>query len=798
MFDWLASLRPELVWGLFTRALGLVLLISFASLAGQIVLGSGRGGGLPVALRLRKIRRDFPTWRRFVYFPTLLWVNDSDAMLRALACTGLLAAAALVYGGAFSFWAILVCYVCYLSLDLAIGLIFPWDCLMFECVILALFIPPTHSLPNLSAVAAPAPALAWAYRLLVFRVMFGFGKQKFLGSTSKDLSYLKGFLLSQPLPSPLGWYAQKLPTKLLKPAVLFMFFAEIPAPFFVFVPGPLSVVCAAVTTLLMIGIHLMGSFGYFSVLTIAACIPLLDNVTPTHLHIAGMFAAGAPVVVNAFVVVHTVSCCFAFLFNSWIGQSWHLWSAWYRLPEILQLPLRFFRLLHPFRWLHPYGVFPPHTSPDVKMSLLAEVSWDEKEWHELVFHFSPTHPKSPPKFVAPHHPRGDQAVIYETFGMNPTSLISSIVGPWDPYSYGSRPGADVLLQRILEGHGLDFLKSEALESHPEPPKVARVSTIMLESVSVKEHFDTGDWWKRTYVGPHAPPRGFDPHFWEDFLPEPEQWHFDAIFWRRRSKLSVLMQRSVARREDPMDLALIEGGDLTGEDVRRFWDEFLPMLAREERVTFESLPDVVARVRERFGRRDLRALSRLLGRFSMLLVARLEPHYLGRWKATIPARNYFELWMVTHHVIAEGRDDYLATMAEPLSVIARLPEMTPESGLYLLSIFRFESMTFEAQKLRLITAYASPHEEEEKRRLEEGVNLTPTERKLARLAESFSGFFCVMPAIRRGFKGPRFDRGYPELYPSFRQLESGEVQIREYAKAPEGVTLPASTRSVAAE
>ena len=49
--------------------------------------------------------------------------------------------------------------------------------------------------------------------------MFGFGKQKFLGSTNKDLAYLKGFLVSQPLPSPLGWYAQKLPVALLRPLV---------------------------------------------------------------------------------------------------------------------------------------------------------------------------------------------------------------------------------------------------------------------------------------------------------------------------------------------------------------------------------------------------------------------------------------------------------------------------------------------------------------------------------------------------------------------------------------------------
>ena len=336
------ELRPEFVWGLFTRGLGLILLISFASLIGQVKLGAGRAGGLPVAIRLAKMRRDFPTWRRFYYFPTLLWLNDSDAMLQLLAAVGIASSAYVVYGGPYSFAALVSCYVAYLSLDMAVGLIFPWDSLLFEATVLGLFLPATHSLPDVSSVSAPAPALTWVYRLLLFRVMFGFGKQKFIGSTSKDLAYLKGFLIAQPLPSPLGWYAHKLPTILLKPLVLFMFFAEIPAPFLGMIPGWPSVVSAASTVFLMIGIQAMGSFGYFSLLTIVACIPLFDNVTPMKLHLGELFATGAPIFTNAFLVFHTLSACVAFLFNSWIGQSWHLWSAWYRLPRIWQLPFDFF------------------------------------------------------------------------------------------------------------------------------------------------------------------------------------------------------------------------------------------------------------------------------------------------------------------------------------------------------------------------------------------------------------------------------------------------------------------------
>ena len=79
--------------------------------------------------------------------------------------------------------------------------------------------------------------------------------------------------------------------------------------------------------------------------------------------------------------------------------------------------------MHPFRWLHPYGVFPPNIGPASRCSLLVEVSWDRQELaREAIPLLAVSNARSAPLFIAPHHPRGDQAVIYETFGMNPTSL----------------------------------------------------------------------------------------------------------------------------------------------------------------------------------------------------------------------------------------------------------------------------------------------------------------------------------------------------------------------------------------
>jgi hypothetical protein len=784
-------LEPTLIWGLFTRGLGVVFLISFVSLSGQVTFGAGRNGMLPVYRRLAKIEEDFPTWRRFYYFPTLLWVNRSDAMLRALTWVGILAALCVIYGGPLSFWGILTCYLCYLSLDIATALIFPWDCLLFECTVLALLLPATHALPNLHAVSAPAPALAWAYRLVLFRVMLGFGKQKFLGSRSKDLAYLKGFLVGQPLPSKIGWYAQKLPVALLKPAVLFMFLVEIIAPFFIFFPGPLSIVFAAGTAFLMVGIQAMGSFGYFSLVTMVGCLPLLDNTTPLALSVTGLFSPGQPILLNAFVLLHTSYSCITFLFNSWLANSWHLWAFWYQLPRWIQPVFAFIRFAHPFRWCHAYGVFPPNTGPGVKATLLCEVSWDRKQWHELEFQYSPSNAKSAPRFVAPHHPRGDQAIIYDTFGLNPTSFMSSVLGSYDPYPYGSHAPASNFCQSCLRGEGLVIFKGKVLEEHESPPVSMRITTVVLEPVSLKRHMETGEWWKRTYIGPHVPPQELDPDHWQYMLAEPELWHFDSIFWRRRSRLKRLIDAAQRDGADPMTLVLEDAAGISSEDVESFWNELIPLVNGPRRKSFNELPDLVDQVRTGFDRKRRRAFYRLLNRFALALVARLEPLYLHRGlKPLIPVRTYFQLWMLVHHVIGCGRDVYLAAFANPESIKDHIPDMTAETGLFALTVFRFEEVTFEAQKLRLIESMMFPHDPEIKRAnaakfMQDSLEgLTPAEQLFVRVSRTIAGFFNIAPVVRDNFKGPRFDRGYPERYPTFRELDSGEVVLFAHAEPPE--------------
>lgn len=761
--------------------------ISFLSLSGQVLPYAGARGALPVRHVLERIARDFPGPRRFVYFPTLLWIDSSDRMLRGLSWFGVLSGLAVLVGGPLAPVALFGCYLCQLSLDLAMALIFPWDCVLFECTLLGLFLPATRVLPELGITALPPPAIAWAYRLLLCRVMFGFGKQKFVGSRKQDLAYLRGFLVNQPLPSKLAWYAQKLPLPLLQGAVWFMFVVEVPAPFLALWPGVPSLVCALLTASLMLGIQAMGTFGYFSLITTLLCLPLLDSATPLALSLSGVVSTPALAAASLFVLLHTLGALAALPFNSWLGQSWHTWAYWYQLPRAVQPVLGFLRLLHPFRWLHPYGVFPPNNAPAVKMVPVFEVSWDEKSWHELEFRYSVSHSHSAPRFIAPHHPRGDQALIYDTFGLNATSLMNGVLGIWSPYPYASRAPLSYFCQSLLRGNEQSFLVGDVLSAHSRPPALVRVTTHMLEPVSLEQHAQSGAWWRRRYVGPHRPAEALDPEFWADASAEPELWHFEAICWRRRSRLGPLLARAAVGVASADELVLEDAAGIEPRHLTRFWNELVPLSSGAARASFDTLPDALQQLHERFDRSERRALERVLARYALFLVARLEPLYLHRGHAPLlNVPTYFHLWLLAHHIIGCGPEAYRRAYTQPASAAEHISALTPQTGLYGLALFRHDALRFEAQKLRLIEAFTYPHNPAAKRAQAERVrarsfdDLPAGERFAFSVAFRVSGYFHVLSAIRDAFRGERFEGEQPERYPSFIEDESGEIRVEDTA------------------
>jgi hypothetical protein len=247
----------------------------------------------------------------------------------------------------------------------------------------------------------------------------------------------------------------------------------------------------------------------------------------------------------------------------------------------------------------------------------------------------------------------------------------------------------------------------------------------------------------------------------------------------------MMRRAEAAIASPDTLVLEDAEGLTGGDVERFWSDLLPLFRGAMRQSFDTLPDAVQALHARFDRRERRAQARLLGRYAACLVARFEPLYLYRGHSPLlSVPTYFHLWMLAHHVIGCGPEAYHQDFEEPLRAREHVRNLTPETGLYALGLFRYDAFRFEAQKLRLIQAFTYPHDRESKlslaRRLRtrDFAALPAAERFAFRVAFRVSGYFHVLSALRDAFRGPRFEGEHPERYPSFVEDESGEIRSRD--------------------
>ena len=660
----------------------------------------GSHGISPVQPMLRKIAADFPAPQRYWYFPTLLWISAGDTMLRAIVASGVLAGLVAVVGGPFTPVALLVCWLAYLSLDKAVGLVYPWDALLLEAGFLALFLPPLLPLPSLAAVAEPAPLLAWAFSWLLFRVVFGFGKFKFSGADRHDTSYLHGFLINQPMPTRLGWYAHHLPHRAHSLALKLMFVVEVLIPFLIFVPGDARVVAAVAIGSLMIAIQLSGNFGFFNLLVLALCVPLL--VTPAAPWFGPYALADLPML--AVLIVVMLGGLLNLPFNSWCAQSWHYWPSQFALHTgWLRRILDFYRLIQPLRVTHAYGIFPPTSSPPMRWIAQIEGSDDGTTWRAYPFRWLPTGSGSPPPRIAPFHPRLDHAHYYEGFGTAGSVFLTSLFGTGNPYQFSRVTLLERLVQRLLEGEPV-VLRLFAANPFPAgPPARIRVRCYQLQPISLSERRRTGAWWSMSLVGDQLPGVRRDDALWQRWLSEPELFHWDELIWKRRTPAIRALVTRAQSSGGPLSASILPATGLTAADVEAFWNEFVPAVAAADRSSWIGLTEMVRQLRARFGAAQLARFDRVLARLSVALAARLEPAHFGPSEPRLMPDSYFHLYMLIHSIVCRGREAYEAA-ADPATAFRYAEDFSPAEGLYLCGIFWYELLIFQARKLRLLMPF----------------------------------------------------------------------------------------------
>ena len=305
----LSSLPPPLtVWGLLPRGLGLVFCICLLDFSVQLVPLAGRHGLNPLAEVLGRYKRDFG-WRAYFYFPTLFWLSASDTALWLLPLLGALCGLGAVVGGPLSPLCLLGAWATLLSIDAGpSGAVYPWDSVLLEAGFLSLWLPGTEQLSlqglqglssagsslssAVQALSLPSPLLAFAFRWLLFRVLLGFGKLKFVGSGWRDRLYIKNFVINQPMVSPLGWLAHHAVPDAAWTAMLGqMLVVEMLCPFLLFLPGLPRLLAGASIAGLMAGIWATGNYGYFNLLTAVLCLPALDTAAALSFSAADLLPA---------------------------------------------------------------------------------------------------------------------------------------------------------------------------------------------------------------------------------------------------------------------------------------------------------------------------------------------------------------------------------------------------------------------------------------------------------------------------------------------------------------------------
>ncbi|MDD9946476.1 MAG: lipase maturation factor family protein [Myxococcales bacterium] len=707
----LASLvPPDLVWGLIPRFVGLIYVFAFGSLAGQIEQLGGSRGQFPVQRWLARVRSDFPGVRRFFEYPTLLWVLRSDAALRTLPKIGVLCGLVGIYGGTPGFFGLLLGWMIWLSLE-PVGTLFPWDTLLMEVGFLVLFLPIVAPLPDLAATELPLPTVAFMVRWLVLRLMLGFGKVKFATVKPNDKLYLRGFFVWMPLPSPLGWYCHHAPAWVLKAALAFMFVAEIFAPFMGLFTGAPRLVGYALLVALMIGIQVTGNWGYFNIGYILLCTCLWDVN-------GSIFDMGDPPWVETWtrwpdVAVHAtmgamflLSLFYLVFLDSWFTRSWVNWPVNFfgvkslrarKIIAAVHSALAPLRALAPFRIVNGYGVFPPNSTPPLRLTPVFEGSDDGETWKQYGYQHMPSSTHSKPPFLAPGHARFDQASYYFANGIHTASLTGSAFPLSAPHgTYARASSFDLVAQRLLAGDPV-HLRMLGHNPFPDaPPKQIRVAMLALTPTPIAEKRATGAWWRIKRLGTIAPARGRET--WPDdlLMQPPELLHPDYLAHKRRAPaLRAILQAHAGGAS--ADEAVRAGSDLVPADLDTFWNELVPLLA----AGCGDWTQVHVRARAvsaRFDERALCRLERVLERYAWLVRERIASHPQAGPATDALGMSSFRQHMVLHTWFLEGREAIGRLIEDPCLFSVR-PEPPEQHQIWILALVRYQQMMAQVASLR---------------------------------------------------------------------------------------------------
>ena len=457
---------------LFLRLLGLIYCSAFLSLYVQIDGLIGTHGILPLASYLNAVRTALGH-AAYYRMPMVFWFYHSDIFLQFVCLAGAVVSLMLVFNF-LTRTALAVLFVLYLSLVYGgqVFMAYQWDMLLLEAGFLAMF------LYRGSAITV------WLYRWLVFRFFFLSGMVKVLSHDPSwaNLTALHFHFETQPLPTPLAWYAHHLPGTLLRGAVAATLVIEIVLPFLIFTPRRFRILAACCFIIFQTCIILTGNYNFFNLTAIALCLFLFDDAAlqtllPAYLHKRSVTGRGRAVHKAGTVVLAVFAAVVVY------SSSEKLTAA--LRQEHSYVPSTLTRWLAPLQIINNYGPFAVMTT--LRYEIEIEGSNDLKHWRTYAFKYKPGEPGKHLSWNIPHQPRLDWQMWF-------AALSAPDQNPW----------FQNLLVRLLQNQKA---VTRLFARNPFPdraPIYIRALFYEYHFTSQQERNQSGHIWKRQLVGEYYP------------------------------------------------------------------------------------------------------------------------------------------------------------------------------------------------------------------------------------------------------------------------------------------------------
>jgi hypothetical protein len=298
-----------------------------------------------------------------------------------------------------------------------------------------------------------------------------------------DLSALSYHFLTQPLPTPLAWYAARLPASVLKFSTGSMLFIELVLPFLIFSPRRLRFFAAFGILLLQSCILITGNYNWFNLQTMLLCLPLFDDsaikkVLPRGFSPLRPIQRGDKTTRRPVAILVVSALASLIVFCSMVEMDERFGG---NPPRVAQAIDRFFWPLH---ITSPYGLFAVMTTE--RNEIIVEGSYDGVEWREYEFRYKPGNVAQEPRWNIPHQPRLDWQMWFAAL-QDPRRLL-----------WFSR-----FIQRLLQN---EPAVTALLEKNPfsdKPPVYVRALLYDYNYTDSNEKSE-GAWWKRKMLGPYFP------------------------------------------------------------------------------------------------------------------------------------------------------------------------------------------------------------------------------------------------------------------------------------------------------